>query len=245
MNAPALRAPRVGVRGAAPKLEEGEVHVWRIDLDRALPADVHDALDAADRARAASFHFELHRNRYLQGRHALRTLLGRYLDVDPSAVPLVAGAHGKPRFADGVAGPAFNLAHSAGLALLAIGRFEHLGVDVEHLASRTHLRDLARTVFCAAELDALEGCSDEDLVVPFYTAWTRKEACLKALGVGLVVDPREVDAGVHPVNASVRVSGSRMALAVQSVALEPGIAAALAVSGSAHPSVRPLRHEPS
>jgi 4'-phosphopantetheinyl transferase len=93
--------------------------------------------------------------------------------------------HGKPRLAGG---PSFNLAHTAGLAVLAVGPVE-VGVDVE--------RDTGRDLLEGSGLALAQ--SERPLVVDapaptaaFLALWTRKEAYLKGTGHGLTEDPSAV-----------------------------------------------------
>ena len=51
----------------------------------------------------------------------------------------------------------------------------------------------------------LHEVSDSELAVPFLTCWTRKEACLKALGVGLTVEPKAVHVGIRPLRSQARI----------------------------------------
>jgi hypothetical protein len=65
-----------GGRGETPPaLGAREVHAWLIDLDRPQAGDRLETagLSADERARAARFHFERDRTRFLHGRAALRT----------------------------------------------------------------------------------------------------------------------------------------------------------------------------
>jgi 4'-phosphopantetheinyl transferase len=131
----------------------------------------------------------------LLGAVFLRAVLAPRVDADPAALRFAAACarcghptHGKPRLA-GLPGPtpSFSLSHSAGLAVLAIGDAE-VGVDVEAVApqdglatSRIALSDAERGELAALPPDA----RDERLL----ELWTRKEAYLKGIGVGVVHDP--------------------------------------------------------
>src|ERR1041384_4470701 len=92
------------------------VHVWaaRMDLKPAALAALSAMLSANERERAARFHFEQHRNRFIAGRGFLRIVLRRYLRSEPLAVEFDYGPHGKPALAGRLAetGLHFNLAHS-------------------------------------------------------------------------------------------------------------------------------------
>ncbi len=113
----------------------------------------------------------------MAGRAQVRRILAEFVGGTAAALPLTAGANGKP-FVPG--GPQFNLSHSGPLAVLALAPFP-VGVDVEQC--RPVESGVAKLVFTPAELAewAAAGCSE----AVFYRGWTRKEAVLKAQGATL------------------------------------------------------------
>src|SRR5579859_1981040 len=100
-----------------------DIHVWAASLEG--DAD-HWAkhLSTAELARAAAFHFELHRRRFIVGRGLLRLILSHYLNVRPEEVEFACTPSGKPELAGrfSLTGLRFNLAHSADLAIMAVTR---------------------------------------------------------------------------------------------------------------------------
>lgn len=140
-------------------------------------------LSGDELARASSFVFDLHRNRYLAGRLALRTLLGRYLNVAPSDVRFGYSSFGKPELPGNSL--RFNLAHSDDLAVIALTEQDRLGVDVERLRELPDAEGVARSVFSKRELDVFHALPDSSKTEGFFNCWTRKEAFVKAVGQGL------------------------------------------------------------
>src|SRR5258707_6570226 len=59
------------------------VHVWAASLQvpRSFLAGFRETLSSQELDRAARFHFDEHRNRYVVGRGWLRQLLGAYLSI--------------------------------------------------------------------------------------------------------------------------------------------------------------------
>jgi 4'-phosphopantetheinyl transferase len=153
----------------------GEVHVWRIELAR---VDLLPILDKSERARAAAFRFEEHRRRFIAAHVALRRTLAPYLASDPAALRFSIADYGKPYLAG--ASLRFSLSHSAGLALIAVALDTDLGVDVEHIRPNPDVVALARRFFPPDEAAAVAADPPS-----FYRYWTRREAFLKALGLGL------------------------------------------------------------
>lgn len=192
---------------APPRLVYGELHVWRIDLDAAV-ADDDPTLDAHERARAARFAFPRDRRRYVAAHAAVRRILGRYVDLAAAALPLCAGATGKPALA--LAGaPAFNLSHAGGLALLAVGHVRALGIDVEAVRPLPDAELLARRCFTPAECVTIAATAPQRRALAVMTCWTRKEALLKATGDGLGRDPSGIHVGADagPRNVAVPAGG--------------------------------------
>ena len=166
-----------------------EVLVLAFSLDQDAPAQAACAgtLSAAERARAGSFHFPAGRAHYTIGRGVTRFVLADLLGVLPGELRFAYGPQGKPELAAGAhpAGWHFNLSHSAHLALLAVTRLAPVGVDVEQLRPVSDQGAIARRFFSPAEHAALLALPPADQTAGFFNLWTRKEAWLKATGVGI------------------------------------------------------------
>ncbi len=203
---------------ALPPPQGDDVHVWLFELDRAAVA-MH-ALGVDEQRRAARFVRDADRRRYLDAHARMRVVLGAYCGIEPARLRFAAGAHGKPRLEP--AALHFNLSHSADRALLAVGSSAEIGVDIE--AWREVDDELART-FLSSEEHALVQASGRPDAATLLGCWTRKEAYLKAVGCGLLRDPREVRAGCAP--TPLEVDG----IVLRSLPLPDGYSGALAVRG--------------
>ncbi|MFF3492615.1 4'-phosphopantetheinyl transferase family protein [Streptomyces sp. NPDC002795] len=170
----------------------GPVRLWLATTGPGSPptGDAADILDAEESRRAAAFHFERHRVRYVSAHLALRAILGERLGRAPGDVrftrlpcPGCGGPHGRPALAD-VPGPHFSLSHSGDLALVALAPAP-VGADVEELPTPKVAEELTAVLHPRerAELAALAGPRERRLGVA--RAWVRKEAYLKGLGTGL------------------------------------------------------------
>ncbi len=114
-------------------------------------------------------------------------MLGEYVHVSPDLIEFHYNEFGKPFL-----GPSgdngtvnFNVSHSAHLALYAFGKQEEIGVDIEQHRSELATYDIAQRHFSALELESLQGLSPYEFVPAFFNCWTRKEAYIKAKGLGL------------------------------------------------------------
>jgi 4'-phosphopantetheinyl transferase len=175
-----------------------DVRLWWIDLDGWSEAEAERLHDVPEpiRARAGRMVRPEDARRLLATHHAARWLLARALDRRPEELAFSPDLRGKPQLRDGSL--QFNLSHSGPWALLGVSRSRAIGVDVEELRAVPEAEALARDHFTAAERDAWEASGPEARDRAFLRVWTRKEACAKALGAGLLVPPRGLDVGASP-----------------------------------------------
>ncbi|MDM0053050.1 4'-phosphopantetheinyl transferase superfamily protein [Variovorax sp. J22R115] len=183
-------------------LAHDDIHLWSANLD--LPAGevatLAGCLSPDERDRAARFHFERDRRRFVVGRATLRIVLSRYGSGEAAArLRLRYGAQGKPALDRAQARHEppieFNLAHSQELVLIAVAAGRALGVDVEFVRPIDDLEGMARQVCTTDELRSLLGMPTALRGEAFLRCWTRKEACLKAIGTGLSFPLEHVQVG--------------------------------------------------
>jgi 4'-phosphopantetheinyl transferase len=212
----------------------GEVHLWWADLDAAPAQDV-DLLAPDERLRADRLARDLARSRMIARRATLRRLLGRYLRVEPAAVELHAGAHGKPACGDDRA-PTFNASSSGSLAIFAFAPGARVGVDVEYRPDGAWERFPERTYLSEAECAALDRLPESDRRRRAAELWVIKEAVSKALGTGFHHPPRELELLGLPSRPRIALGGpwaahASPALAARTVRAEGRRIAAVAVDG--------------
>ncbi|WP_069169898.1 4'-phosphopantetheinyl transferase family protein [Streptomyces griseus] len=194
---PPPTAPGPGPRGAQLWLVATAAH--EESATRYAPL----VLDPSELARAEEFRRPGDRATYLCAHVGLRRVLGNHLGIAPRTVsmarapcPCCGRPHGRPVLPDGHLH--FSLSHCEGLSLIAVAAGP-VGVDVEPVPAAQTLVEAADVLHPAesAELAAL----DPGLrPAAFARVWTRKEACLKGLGIGLGADPSTeyVGAGEAP-----------------------------------------------
>ena len=177
-------------RWAGAVLGDIPVEGWLIELDD-VPADLfvrlHGVLSAEEVARADRFHFAHHRRRFVVARGALRFLLSPHLGIEPAAIGFAYGPAGKPSVKPTHSGRAlfFNVTHAENLAVVGITRAGEMGVDLERVRVLPDWEHVARATFTAEEVEALRASSEACRPELFFRMWTREEARVKALGVGL------------------------------------------------------------
>lgn len=180
-------------------LDGPQARLWLFDLGAEPLAEELGWLSAAERAQAGRFAFEADRRRCLAAHVGLRRLLGQALQRAPADLVIERAALGKPRLA--MAACEFNLSHCGDTAAVAIGA-RPLGVDIERLRAVDDLDALAERCFTPGERREL-GAAGERRAESFLQGWTRKEACLKAVGCGLSLEPATFETGLAAVPAIV------------------------------------------
>ena len=162
-----------------------EVHVWRarLDLARCDLDFISQCLSGDEWTKAHRFRFGIHQDRYAAGRAILRTLLGRYLGCLPEQVEVRETTWGKPCLAAGD-GLQFNVSHSEDLLLIAVSR-RPVGIDVEHIRPLEDIEMIAQSVFSRDEIETWRELEKEEKLEAFFRLWTRKEALLKGIGLGI------------------------------------------------------------
>ncbi len=173
-----------------PQLHQHECHLWHIslctpDMAHSLPTE---CLSDEEKTRAAKFLRPEARQQFVMTRHALRSLLGAYLNTTPEKIPLQANQFGKPSLPVSFASLYFNVTHSGQRGLIAITRQGEVGVDIEQQRKMKDLLGMASMIFCPEDLRVWQELPVAEQMPAFYRAWTGKEAMAKALGCGLTID---------------------------------------------------------
>jgi 4'-phosphopantetheinyl transferase len=169
-----------------------ELRLACVDLDAASADEI--ALPGALMQRAARFVREADRRRCLASHAALRRALG-------GSGRWVEGAHGKPALAEPP--PHFNLSRRDGWAAIAVSNTHEIGVDLEALRPIDDAGELAALHFTPREREGVADSTD------FLRVWTRKEACMKATGLGLALAPASFECGAQAAPVRLQITTPR------------------------------------
>ncbi len=163
-------------------------------------ADAPDASEAllsdSERSRLAALARPQDRALFRAAHVLVRVAVAEATGVAPSSVTLVqhcehcGEAHGRPRvLVEGDPGPEVSLSHAADAVLAAVSDVP-LGVDLEPWGGvRAGVERLALSAGEQALLAARPASERPDALLRW---WVRKEAVVKAAGVGLRIDPQQV-----------------------------------------------------
>lgn len=196
-------------------LAPNEIHLWLAFYEEITDERLHSAyrnlLNPAEKEQEPRFYFAKDRRRYLVTRALVRTVLSRYVSIDPKEWIFSANAYGRPDIVNAQARDecvTFNLSHTQSLIVLGVSKRRALGVDVENLWAREASIDIADRYFAPQEVAALAAAPRHQRQYRFFEYWTFKEAYIKARGMGLSLpldkfsfhypDDRAVEIAIHP-----------------------------------------------
>jgi 4'-phosphopantetheinyl transferase len=187
-----------------PVLCEGTVDIWRAPLTASAAEfeQLKSNLSEHDKARAHRFVFERDRDAFTCARGILRELLGRYLGCRPYTIEFEYGDYGKPILAGRHTGDPiqFNLSHSRGVAIYGFAVNRKIGVDVELVRQEPRRDEIAERYFSRRETEELRHSSEDQRTEMFFLCWTRKEAYVKATGLGMKIPLQSFDVSLSPGN---------------------------------------------
>ncbi|MGO7368492.1 4'-phosphopantetheinyl transferase superfamily protein [Rhizobium ruizarguesonis] len=168
-----------------------EIALWQYSKNEGDWNRWMQSLSPDERERAATYRFGRDRSSFIAGRYLLRRLLSEQTGISPSKVPLSPDRHGKLRL-EGRDRPQFSLANADGLVTVAVASgCDRVGIDCER--ADTEIEEAAVDSYCSAdERRWLMELPARERARAAIALWTLKESHLKALGVGLHEDPRNV-----------------------------------------------------
>lgn len=167
----------------------GHVHIWLISFEKLASKydDFYSMLSSDEIERAHQFHFAKDRNSFVITRGALKTLISRYLSIKLDQISFQYNKYGKPALLIEDCDFEFNVSHSGDYGLIAIGRNNALGVDIEEIKKDMDLMEMAQQIFSDSEYQQLIQLPETERFQAFFSGWTRKEAYIKGDGKGLSI----------------------------------------------------------
>jgi 4'-phosphopantetheinyl transferase len=203
------------------------LQVWAVDLDCG-GGDI-GLLSTRERACAGRLKRPDERRRSLEAHCAVRRILALQLGVDPAYLEFDATDAGKPFLAKPAQALQFNLSHSGRHSLIAVAEDRSVGVDIEMSRPMSDLLGVAMGVATTREIDLLRQLPAGEMHSSFFDLWTRKEALLKAIGRGFLVDPRQVEVGIGQGRSHVTFDARIWTL--ETLAVGANVTAAVAIEG--------------
>lgn len=185
-----------------PPVAPREIHVWRINLVRP-PAEIarlKNILSDHEKKQAARFHFAHDQRRFIVRRAVLRQLPANQLGLAPKEIKIDSATFQKPKIAAAQNSQRlkFSTSHSGDWALIALAQNCEVGVDVEQHRPLPDAAGLVENFFSDWEIAEFTRLPEPTRTEGFFNCWTRKEAFVKALGLGLAYPLKEFSVTLAP-----------------------------------------------
>lgn len=177
-------------------INQEEVHIWKCNvLQNTSELDSYWRILTKDEIiKANNFHFEKDKVNYILARGILRNILAFYTKIQPEDIKFCFNKFGKPYLnsAQNVQNLKFNISHSHNNAVYIFTKNIDIGVDIEFSQNIPDLEQVAKLFLSNYEYQYLQNLSNSERHNYFYKIWTLKEAFVKATGLGLSYDLRNV-----------------------------------------------------
>jgi phosphopantetheinyl transferase len=176
------------VEGRKVREAEIELYISRIaDAADALRANYSKLLTEAELRESDRYLASSARTQFVVSRGLLRRILSFRYDIAPQEFSFGRTGYGKPYLIEPKPEQRlqFNVSHCPSIVAIAIGEAETIGVDVETMNRRFDVSALSAYCMSDFERRSYDAVGAPDRQRAFLRYWTAKEACAKALGVGL------------------------------------------------------------
>jgi len=146
---------------------------------------------------------------YIAVHALLRIELSKLLKIEPELLPIINILNGKPCLESKEI--PFSLSRSKSKFVFAIGKQnQSLGIDLEEICTDLDLSSIYMTIFGKKEQRAIIKLENQhEKYSFFYTNWTRREALLKALGIGINTDLKKIQ--VFDGESIIKIDGLKQA----------------------------------
>ncbi|HBH83008.1 MAG: hypothetical protein A2X04_06115 [Bacteroidetes bacterium GWF2_41_9] len=148
----------------------------------------YDLLSDNEKSRADRFKHSTDYDCYVSVHALLRIELSRILGIKARSIKIGTAETGKP-FIQGV-DRSFSLSRTKNLFAFVIGNGnQYMGIDIEQIKPEIDFKNISRNYFSVNEQQLILSFNNiSDQKRTFFEIWTRKEALLKAIGIGISND---------------------------------------------------------
>lgn len=158
--------------------------MWRIYIPDHIESveNEFNLLNKDEQIKSEMFIKEEDRIRFILSKIYLKKLLSNYLKIEPSQLEFKYSEQNKPILTN-YPMINFNLSHSGQYIIIGFANKWSVGVDIELMNTHLDLYSLINNCMSSPEVSVI--LNSEMPRQMFYKYWTRKEALLKGVGIGL------------------------------------------------------------
>jgi 4'-phosphopantetheinyl transferase len=175
-----------------PDFKSVDLQVWLIDVGaNQYYNDLIKLLNDDEMQRLNRFKKSDDKIRFVYGRGAIRLLCASYLKQNPETIILTESITKKPCIEICFGNLFFNLSHSGNKILIGFSSQNEIGVDIEQIRPDFKTNDFMDRNYALNEITEVNLNSDP--LSCFFKFWSRKEAWLKAVGIGVFANLKAID----------------------------------------------------
>ncbi len=156
---------------------------------------MYNYLSEVEKNRADKFKCNVARESYIISHYMLRKKIADSLGIPSYEVYFKYEAMRKPSIPEFDID--FNLSHSKNYFCFGIAKKKcsQIGVDIEKIEYLRDMNDIVNNYFHPEEKKYIKErtLTNTEKLIRFYEIWTRKEAFLKMIGIGIVTDLRKIN----------------------------------------------------
>ncbi len=184
------------------KTKEGHLDLWMSPIYTRpdLLSSLSSVLNQEEIDYSKKYRFKKNEESYIFSKAITKILLAKYLSIPPKEIVFKFNSSTKPYLKNSCSNSLyFNISHSANTILIAISSTE-IGVDIEFYDNNFSFTSILEE--CFSEKERLFIKESKTPLPNFYKLWTRKEALLKATGIGLLDDISQIPSlsGSHKID---------------------------------------------
>ncbi|MHB8139310.1 MAG: 4'-phosphopantetheinyl transferase family protein [Smithellaceae bacterium] len=223
-----------------------QVHIWAVDLGQwnLHSREALQMLPESERKKTEKLRFEIHQTRYIKGHYLLRLLLGQYLGIDFYNQEFTVNEYGKPSLQKEIESNSvnFNFSNSENICVYAFTKDGELGIDIEKIHDLPEMDRIVERFFSPNENKIFRSLPEQNRKQSFFKYWARKEALLKAMGLGFSYPLNKVDVLLHHKDSSpVVTKNAGIEWTLYDIDSFEGFASALALKGVHHDCAKQVR----
>lgn len=169
-------------------IKKSSIHLWSMELAvKNYSGQIIKILSLDERKRAEDFKFESNRNLYILRKWAIRSVLAKYLGIQPGKIHIDYTERGKPFVepSQNKISIKFSSSSSGPMWLMAVNLNNSIGIDIENISRPVECKQIASGFFPLFEARQVLSLSGTEQAALFFSLWTAKEAYLKSVGLGL------------------------------------------------------------
>ncbi len=164
-------------------------------------------LSPTEQERADKFIFPNDRDNYIISHYMLNKQLAKELKTPSDSLNINSKNWTKPYIPN--TDIDFNLSHSNNLFCFAITKTGQIGVDIEKINNIKYMYSIVNNYMHINEINYIYDnfISNKDQISRFFEIWTRKEAFLKMLGIGISTELSQIN--MTPNNRTISINDLR------------------------------------